>query len=97
MIPVRSIDLDAARSARSEALGEKPVVRFAGRDWLLPSELPWAVAEASSGQMGDLVTALKALLGDQWAEFQMQTPTVADMTALVEAIPALYGLDDSGK
>jgi hypothetical protein len=94
---VRSIDLDAARAARSEALGDKPVVRFAGRDWTLPAELPWAVAEASSGQMGDLVTALKALLGNQWADFQAETPTVSDMTALVEAIPALYGLDDAGK
>jgi hypothetical protein len=47
--------------------------------------------------MGDLVTALKALLGDQWSDFQAETPTVSDMTALVEAIPALYGLDDAGK
>ena len=94
---MRSIDLDAARAARSEALGDRPTVRFSGKDWSLPVELPWAVAEASSGQINDLVNALKALLGEQWAEFQAHTPTVSDMTTLVEAIPALYGLADTGK
>jgi hypothetical protein len=94
---MRSIDLDAARAARAETVGEKPTVRFGGHDWTLPAELPWAVVEASSGEMAALINAMEALLGDQWTEFHKLNPTVSDMTTLIEAIPGLYGLDDYSK
>lgn len=87
----RSIDLDAARIARAEATGEAPTVRFGGRDWVLPAELPWALAEASaSGNPQDAMLAVKSLLGEQWVEFVGLNPTMSDIQVLVEGIGAIY-------
>lgn len=48
----RVIDLDAARAARAEKLGPAPVVRFLGREWPLPAEIPAIAIHA----IGELVT-----------------------------------------
>lgn len=48
----RVIDLDAARAARAEKLGPAPVVRFLGREWPLPAEIPAIAVHA----IGELVT-----------------------------------------
>jgi hypothetical protein len=93
----RSVDLDAARVARAEAIGDKPTMKFAGKEWELPAELPWAFVEATSGDIGGIVRALEGLLDSQWADFQALHPTVTDITTLVEAIPRLYGLDGLGE
>lgn len=93
----RIIDLDAARAARAEANGEAPIVRFGGVDYVLPVELPWAMVEAAaSGDAGGLVQAVKLLLGDQWATFEAEQPSISDMRILVENVAELYGVD-SGK
>ncbi len=92
----RVIDLDAARIARAEVEREAVSLRFAGRDWVLPSELPWAFVEASSGDTKDVMRALATLLGDAWDEFVSSGPSISDVTTLVEAIPSLYGLDSLG-
>lgn len=89
----RVIDLDAARAARAEANKEAPVLRFADKDWTLPVELPWEIAEAAAA--GDAVAALRAielLLGDQWAEFKSHRPSLSDILVIVEGIGDLYGV-----
>ncbi len=92
----RVVDLDAARIARAEVEREAVTLRFNGKDWQLPSELPWAFVEASSGNTQDVMRALATLLGEQWEEFVRSGPSISDVTTLVEAIPALYGLDNLG-
>lgn len=94
----RVIDLDAARLARAEAQGEAPVIRFAGKDWQLPVELPWEIAEAAAS--GDATAALKGiatLLGDRWDEFKSHQPTLADIVVIVQHVGELYGAGDQGK
>lgn len=90
----RVLDLDAARAARAEAQQDKPVITFGGKEFTLPAELPWEVAEAAAS--GDGVAALKSielLLGDQWGEFKKLNPTLADVMLVVEAIGRFYGTD----
>ncbi len=90
----RVVDLDAARAAREAAQGSAPTVRFGGKDWKLPAELPWAVAEAASlGTAASAVEAIKALLGKQWDSFAKLRPTVEDMRTLLEGIGDLYNID----
>lgn len=93
----RAIDLDAARAARAEAKQEAPTLRFAGKDWTLPAELPWAFVEATSGDITGIVRAMQGLLADQWDAFVSEHPSISDITTLVEAIPSLYGLEGLGE
>ncbi len=87
----RIIDLDAARLARAEAQQDAPVVRFNGKDYTLPNELPWSVVEAASSQEPtQIVNAVKSLLGDQWQAFGADV-SVSDMTVLLENIATIYG------
>ena len=71
----RVIDLDAAKAARAEAAGESASIRFAEKDWTLPAELPWAVAEAAAGGDGPAaMRAIELLLvgpGSAWFERQL--------------------------
>lgn len=93
----RLIDLDAARAARSEATADAPRVLFGGTEYTLPVELPWAIVEAAASGSGEgLITAVKLLLGDQWAAFETAGPSVSDMRVLIEHVATLYGVD-SGK
>jgi len=88
----RIIDLDAARSARAEALAEAPVIRFNGQDYTLPAELPWSIVEAAStGETKAIVSAVKSLLGEQWNDFEKSGVSVSDMTTLIENIATVYG------
>lgn len=90
----RIIDLDAARTARSEAKAEAPVIKFGGKKYKLPAELPWSVVEAaSSGDTKSIVGAIKTLLGEQWSDFEANGISVADMTVLLENIATIYGTD----
>ena len=93
----RAIDLDAARAARAEAMQDAPTLRFGGIEWKLPNELPWAFVEASSGDVQGIVRALQGLLAEQWNAFSALNPSIADVMALVEAIPGLYGLEGLGE
>jgi len=88
----RHFDLDAVRAARAEAQAEAPAVTFGGKEYQLPTEMPWAVVEAAaSGDATGVVEAVKALLGDQWEDFASHGLSVADMIDLMEHIGALYG------
>lgn len=75
------------------------MVRFGGQDWVLPVELPWALAEAAaSGNAQDAMLAVKSLLGEQWPEFAKLNPTMSDIQVLVEGIGAIYvGEEAPGK
>ena len=95
--------LDASTNAQGSSLGRiqsvqaAPTLRFAGTDWILPNELPWAFVEASSGDVQGIVRALQGLLADQWSAFSALNPSIADVMVLVEAIPGLYGLEGLGE
>lgn len=91
--PSRVIDLDGARAARKES--EDVTLKFGGRDFTLPGELPFLFAEYSRQERLD--DAMRALLGeDQAREFFALNPTLEDLTEFTEAIVKVYGLD-SGK
>lgn len=90
----RIVDLDAARAARTATQGEPPQVKFGGHLFTLPSELPWALAEAAgSGSAEAAVSAVKHLLGADWATFESCSPTVEDVRVMLEAVVAMYGTD----
>lgn len=94
----RVIDLDAARLARAEAQQEAPVIRFAGKEWELPNELPWSIAEAAaSGDASAALRGIALLLGDRWEEFKEHQPTLGDIVVIVQHVGELYGAGDQGK
>lgn len=88
-------DLDAIKAARAEAEKVAPVVKFGGIEFTLPVELPFAIAEATTGEINDLKIALASLLGEQYNIFTSLSPSVQDINAFFEAIPSMYGLDES--
>lgn len=100
------IDLDKIAAARREAEGEQPVVKFGGQEFKLPSEMPFAVIEAvgrlSSGteeernaaiaeSMGDIA---RSLFGADYKRFLGLGPSMQDITALLEAVPAAYATEE---
>ena len=98
------IDLDEARVARREEAKIKPTITFGGRVYELPAELPIVATEnlkklaaATKAKDGDAITAallgaIEALLGDEYADFLKNSPSINDLAAVVEGIPAEYGL-----
>jgi len=91
----RIIDMDAARKARSEAKGVKPTVKFGGKVFELPLELPFEVAEAAtSSNTNSMFEAIKVLVGtDQWKQFQDLGISIDDVGFLLENIAEIYGVD----
>lgn len=90
----RIIDLDAARAARAEAQLDAPIVKFNGKKYKLPVELPWSIVEAATSQDGaQIIAAVKTLLGEQWDDFQSANISVADMQVLIENISKLYAVE----
>jgi len=98
------IDLDKLAAARREAVAECPVVRFGGVDFTLPPEMPFAVIEAVgrlqvededqrnsalAESMGDIA---HALFGKDYRKFLDMGPSIPDITALLESVPAAYGM-----
>lgn len=89
----RVIDLDAARAARAEALGEPLVVRFGGEEFTLPAEVPYDYLALLAS--GDPRAAINALLGEAEApRFWQQRPSVGDMRVLMEGIEEAAGLKE---
>jgi len=98
------INLDESRIARREEMGEQPTLTFGGKVYQLPVELPLeavsalsALAKAGLDQDGAGVTAamlatLKGLVGNRYDEFMENSPSIQDLAALVEGIPAEYGI-----
>lgn len=91
------VDLDAARAARIEAAGEEVTIKFSGKEWKLPAELPWALAEAAAKNSTETaIAAVRSLFGSQWDDFAACNPTVEDVRILLESVASLYG-GDPGK
>lgn len=102
----KEIDLDALAAVRREAAGKNPTVKFGGKVFKLPVEMPFAVVEAvgkisgaeddeeknliMSRLMGELASAL---FGERYKEFLGLHPSTNDVTALVENISVVYGTD----
>jgi hypothetical protein len=103
------VDLDAARAARLEALGEAPVVRFGGEDFRLRPELADVLPELSA--LGEAVEddegfrvseplhsiLRKSFADGEYERFMRLDPGWEDLKALVSAIPGLYGFGSLGE
>lgn len=88
----RVLDLDKARAARAEAAGEAPVVVFAGREYVLPVEVPADFAFAMEGRnLHDAIRAL-FLTPEDADSFFASKPTLEDLGALADGIGEMYGL-----
>lgn len=100
-----SVDLDTARAARAEAIGEAPTVKFGGLVFELPPEMPFAIVEsirdlskaqeesdglAVAGVLSDIA---QALFRSRYQEFLDLGPSMTDMQALLENVSGLYGMN----
>jgi hypothetical protein len=89
------INLDAARAARAEARKEGHSIRFGGKKWPLPDELPLDLGIRMMN--GDVWGSLVGLLGDQWDEFYKLSPTMDDAKDLVTLLAPEYGFAEPGE
>lgn len=96
------IDLDAARKARAEALGEPLVVVFGGEEFTLPAEKPFDFAlNLAYGRVPEAVESL--LDPDDVTRFfkrdrpVAERPTMPDILALIDGVAEHFGGDDSGE
>jgi hypothetical protein len=82
-------DLDAARAARREALGDAPEFTFGGNDYKLPVEMSYPAAMALQAQ--DVDAGLVHLLGaENYDRFMEEQPSPEDVVALIEWIAEEY-------
>jgi hypothetical protein len=87
----RTIDLDAARAARSE--NEPVIVRFGGHDFALPAELPLDAAIHAA----EPAKFLEVLFGAEHDAFMAQRPSMQDVVALAEGVASAYGFESVGE
>jgi hypothetical protein len=100
-----NVDLDAVRAARHELNGVGPTVTFGGVTFELPNELPFTVVE-SVRQMGvaqaaddgfavsEIINDMgQYLFGARYEEFLALGPSMSDMSALLENIAPMYGMN----
>lgn len=92
------LDLDAARDDRAKARAdegwEPPVLRFGGREFVLPDEMPADVGFCLAD--GDTRAAFQALLGDQFDEFWGLRPSNRDLIAAVSWAVDAYSGNSNG-
>lgn len=94
-----TIDLDAARAARREGKGKGPVLKFGGKEYQLPPELPFEALEPIRGMSdpdsaaGAMVDLIKALLGQYYDEIKGDL-SFDDLEAFVEGAMEEYGVSD---
>ena len=82
-------DLDAARAARREALGDAPEFTWGGNDYKLPVEMSYSAAMAL--QANQLDAGLVHLLGaDNYDRFMESEPAMEDIVNLIEWIGKEY-------
>lgn len=95
----RTVDLDAARTARAEKVGPAPVVVLEGQEYELARELPmdavFAFAELLDRETKtpdpDVVTsALEHLFGEHWPKLRPKL-SVHDCMYVLAEILELYG------
>jgi hypothetical protein len=89
------IDLNAARAARLEKLGDAPVVAFGPEQFKLPAELPADFAFLTAD--GKFHEGIRAVLGDQFDLFWQQQPSMDDLLEFVEGVTRCYGFGDTGE
>jgi hypothetical protein len=94
-----TINLDQARSARAEQLGEAPSVTFGGSEFALPPELPFGVFVRLGEMQGNPAKSLEAmdvllgaLFGDRKDEFLSHNPSLEDVKLLMEGLFDVYGV-----
>lgn len=88
--PGRVIDLDRARAARAEAKKEPVTLKFGGRDFTLPPEIPFDFAMYAAE--GRLRESVGALIGDDAEAFFALRPSMPDIEALVDHARTVYGV-----
>lgn len=105
------INLDKARAVRREAMKKVPSpVTFQGEQFALPAELPitairWMIklGDASAAKKGKAIAeALEAVVGalfsvNDFGRFMALQPSLEDLTAIVEGLPAEYGMSGVGE
>lgn len=89
MTTLEPFDLDAARAARLEAQGERPLFLFGGQKFELPAELPAEFAYLLD--TADAKETIRYLLGDQFDEFWAHRPSKEDLIELVAWVTKRYG------
>jgi hypothetical protein len=100
----KAFDLDAASAARREKLGKGPKIKWAGKMWQLPPEIPFEVSVAArfvlDGEDEDeqerrggaaLAEIAEALFGDRFKEFLGTRPAVLDVLTLAQNLDKVYG------
>lgn len=88
-----AFDLDAARAARREAVGEPFPFTFGGENFTLPPSKEWPLEATDFLADGHIGPAMKVLLGDrQWATFSALGATVGDLKDLFSALSNWTGL-----
>lgn len=87
------VDLDAARLARAEQNGDRPVVVLGGREFTLPPSPPAAVlvgiGRLQQGRLEGLEEALGALFGEDLPAVLAAGLAMEDFGAIFES---LYGI-----
>lgn len=96
------IDLDAARRARAEALGEPLVVVFGGEEFVLPIEKPFDFTMYLA--RGFVYESIGALLAPEdearfWRRDRppSERPTLDDVNVLLEAVADHFGAASPGE
>lgn len=96
------IDLDSQRAARQEKTGKGPLVKLGGKDYDLPSELPYEVAKkmamiSSTSDDIEKLTALDGVLeelfGGRVGEFKKENPTIPDVEYFIANVLKAYGAE----
>ncbi len=102
----REVNLDTLAAQRREADGVAPTIKFRGKVFTMPLELPFVVVEAvgalneleaeernkqSIAMMADVT---RALLGDSHDDFMKLGPSTQDVTDLIKAVFELYGTSE---
>lgn len=90
--PARTLDLDSARAARLEKVGKPPVIKWGGKRYTLPVELPAEFAFAY--QEDRLKDAVSTLFGgpEEAEEFFAGGPSIEDLMELADGVAGLYGI-----
>lgn len=94
-----TFDLDAAAAARAETRGAPFRFTWRGSEYEVPNQALWPLAAQAALGEGDLLAALRGILGDeQMDRFAATRPTLSDVTALLDALAKDSGTGaDSGE
>jgi len=86
-------DADAARAARREASGADFPFRWGGQVFTIPPAKEWPLDVTGVLASGDLVSAMRLLLDDQYEAFvDVQRPALGDVEAILGAVAKQQGI-----